>query len=131
MPWFHSRHADERLGPADRRPRLAEFRARPFVAALVTLDDGRTRASLAIVVIGRPRFAAAAAAAAARGAALGFADLVAARARQAAFGALLAPSASALLTSTFADTREQGKALGTFTVIVGRAATTTAGRGWR
>ena len=58
-------------------------------------------------------------ASAAGGAAPGFAVLVAARAVQGAFGALLAPSALALLTTTFSDPRERGKALGIFTAIAG------------
>jgi EmrB/QacA subfamily drug resistance transporter len=53
------------------------------------------------------------------GAAPNFAALVAARAVQGAFGALLAPSALALLTTTFTDTRERGKALGIYTAIAG------------
>ncbi len=58
-------------------------------------------------------------ASAAGGAAPGFAALVAARAVQGAFGALLAPSALALLTTTLTDARERGKALGIFTAIAG------------
>jgi MFS family permease len=38
---------------------------------------------------------------------------------QGAFGALLAPSALAVLTTTFTDARERGKALGIFTAIAG------------
>jgi EmrB/QacA subfamily drug resistance transporter len=53
------------------------------------------------------------------GAAPDFAALVAARAVQGAFGALLAPSALALLTTTFTDARERGKALGVYTAIAG------------
>ncbi len=53
------------------------------------------------------------------GAAPDFAILIAARAVQGAFGALLAPSALALLTTTFADPRERGRALGIFTTITG------------
>jgi len=53
------------------------------------------------------------------GAAPDFGALVAARAVQGAFGALLAPSALALLTTTFTDARERGKALGIFTAIAG------------
>jgi EmrB/QacA subfamily drug resistance transporter len=60
-----------------------------------------------------------AAASAAGGAAPGLALLVAARAAQGAFGALLAPSALALLITTFTDPRERGKALGIFTAIAG------------
>src|SRR5271156_1129425 len=60
-----------------------------------------------------------AAASAAGGAAPSFAALVAARALQGGFGALLAPSALALLTTTFTDPRERGKALGIFTAIAG------------
>jgi EmrB/QacA subfamily drug resistance transporter len=58
-------------------------------------------------------------ASAAGGAAPDFAALVAARAVQGAFGALLAPSALALLTTTFTDPRERGKALGIYTAIAG------------
>jgi EmrB/QacA subfamily drug resistance transporter len=53
------------------------------------------------------------------GAAPDFAVLVGARAVQGAFGALLAPSALALLTTTFSDPRERGRALGIFTAIAG------------
>jgi EmrB/QacA subfamily drug resistance transporter len=58
-------------------------------------------------------------ASAAGGAAPDFGALVAARAVQGAFGALLAPSALALLTTTFTDPRERGKALGIYTAIAG------------
>src|ERR1700678_2811887 len=58
-------------------------------------------------------------ASAAGGAAPGFAALVAARAVQGAVGALLAPSALALLITTFTDPRERGKALGIYTAIAG------------
>ncbi len=58
-------------------------------------------------------------ASAAGGAAPGFAALVAARAVQGAFGALLAPSALALLTTTFGDAKERGRALGIYTAIAG------------
>ena len=58
-------------------------------------------------------------ASAAGGAAPSFATLVAARAVQGAFGALLAPSALALLITTFTDARERGRALGIFTAIAG------------
>jgi EmrB/QacA subfamily drug resistance transporter len=58
-------------------------------------------------------------ASAAGGAASGFAELVAARAVQGAFGALLAPSALALLATTFTDARERGRALGIYTAIAG------------
>ena len=53
------------------------------------------------------------------GAAPDFAALVAARAVQGAFAALLAPSALALLITTFTDIRERGKALGIYTAIAG------------
>jgi EmrB/QacA subfamily drug resistance transporter len=53
------------------------------------------------------------------GAAPDFGALVAARAVQGAFGALLAPSALSLLVTTFTDPRERGKALGIFTAIAG------------
>jgi EmrB/QacA subfamily drug resistance transporter len=58
-------------------------------------------------------------ASAAGGAAQTFAELIAARAVQGAFGALLAPSALALLATTFTDPRERGKALGIYTAIAG------------
>src|ERR1700759_4205564 len=67
-------------------------------------------------VIGLAGFALASAAG---GAAPGFAALVAARAVQGAFGALLAPSALALLTTTFSDAQERGRALGIYTAIAG------------
>src|ERR1700722_14584171 len=58
-------------------------------------------------------------ASAAGGAAPDFVALVVARAVQGAFGALLAPSALALLTTTFTDPRERSKALGIYTAIAG------------
>src|ERR1700735_5091920 len=48
------------------------------------------------------------------GPAVAFEMLVAARARQAAFGAILAPSALGTLVSTFQDPRERGRAFGVF-----------------
>jgi EmrB/QacA subfamily drug resistance transporter len=48
------------------------------------------------------------------GAAVSFAMLVAARALQGAFGAVLAPSALGTLVSTFQDPRERGRAFGVF-----------------
>src|SRR5215471_15699140 len=45
--------------------------------------------------------------------------LVAARACQGAFGALLAPAALSILSTTFSDPRERGKAFGVFGAIVG------------
>jgi EmrB/QacA subfamily drug resistance transporter len=48
------------------------------------------------------------------GAAVSFAMLVAARALQGAFGAILAPSALGTLVSTFRDPRERGRAFGVF-----------------
>ena len=53
------------------------------------------------------------------GAAVNFAMLVAARACQGAFGALLAPSALSLLTVTFTDPKERGKAFGVYGAIAG------------
>jgi EmrB/QacA subfamily drug resistance transporter len=53
------------------------------------------------------------------GAATSFGMLVAARACQGIFGALLAPSALSLLTTTFSDPRERGKAFGVFGAIAG------------
>ena len=60
-----------------------------------------------------------AAASAIGGAAESFGLLVAARAAQGVFGALLAPSALALLTTTFTDPAERGKAFGIFGAIAG------------
>jgi EmrB/QacA subfamily drug resistance transporter len=53
------------------------------------------------------------------GAATSFLMLVVARACQGAFGALLAPSALSLLTTTFTDPKERGKAFGIFGSIAG------------
>ena len=51
------------------------------------------------------------------GASVSFAMLVTARACQGAFAALLVPSALSLLTSTFTEPRERGKAFGVFGAI--------------
>ncbi|MCU1450513.1 MAG: transporter, partial [Acidimicrobiales bacterium] len=51
---------------------------------------------------------------AAAGASIDFVMLVAARAVQGAFAALLAPSALSLLTTTFGDSKDRGKAFGIF-----------------
>src|ERR1700704_6389041 len=56
------------------------------------------------------------------GAAQSFDVLVAARALQGAFGALLAPAALSLLTTTFTDPAERGKAFGIFGAIAGSGA---------
>ena len=56
------------------------------------------------------------------GAAQSFGVLVAARASQGAFGALLAPSALSLLTTTFTDPSERGKAFGIYGAIAGGGA---------
>src|SRR3954454_22647803 len=56
------------------------------------------------------------------GAAQSFGALVAARALQGAFGALLAPSALSLLTTTFTDPGERAKAFGIFGAIAGGGA---------
>jgi EmrB/QacA subfamily drug resistance transporter len=53
------------------------------------------------------------------GAAGSFGMLVAARACQGAFGALLAPAALSLLTTTFEGARDRGKAFGVFGAIAG------------
>jgi EmrB/QacA subfamily drug resistance transporter len=53
------------------------------------------------------------------GAATGFAMLVAGRAIQGAFGALLAPAALSTLTVTFSDPGERGKAFGVYGAIAG------------
>jgi EmrB/QacA subfamily drug resistance transporter len=60
-----------------------------------------------------------AAASAVGGAAQGFEMLIAARALQGAFGALLAPAALALLTTTFTEPAERSKAFGIFGAIAG------------
>jgi EmrB/QacA subfamily drug resistance transporter len=60
-----------------------------------------------------------AAASAAGGAATSFDMLVAARAAQGAFGALLAPAALSILSTTFSDPAERGKAFGVYGAIVG------------
>ena len=53
------------------------------------------------------------------GAAVNFDMLVVARAGQGVFGALLAPAALSLLTTTFTDPAERGKAFGIFGAIAG------------
>ena len=58
-------------------------------------------------------------ASAAGGAATSFGMLVTARACQGAFGALLAPAALSVLTTTFAGTKDRGKAFGVFGAIAG------------
>ncbi len=60
-----------------------------------------------------------AAASAVGGAATSLGMLVAARAAQGAFGALLAPAALSILTTTFSDPKERGKAFGVYGAIVG------------
>jgi EmrB/QacA subfamily drug resistance transporter len=104
------------FGPADREWVITAY-ALAFGGLLVVggrLSDllGRKRT----FVVGLVGFAIASAVG---GAAPDFGALVAARAVQGAFGALLAPSALALLTTTFTDPRERGKALGIFTAIAG------------
>ncbi|MCW2529626.1 MAG: drug resistance transporter, EmrB/QacA subfamily [Pseudonocardiales bacterium] len=56
------------------------------------------------------------------GASVNFGMLVTARAVQGAFGALLAPAVLALLTTTFNDPKERGKAFGIFGGIAGAGA---------
>ncbi len=53
------------------------------------------------------------------GAATSFGMLVAARACQGAFGALLAPGALSILSTTFSEPKERGKAFGVYGAIVG------------
>ncbi len=60
-----------------------------------------------------------AAASAVGGASTSFGMLVACRAAQGAFGALMAPAALSLLTTTFAASRDRGKAFGVFGAIAG------------
>ncbi len=62
-------------------------------------------------IIGLAGFAGASAAG---GAAVNFTMLVTARACQGAFGAMLAPAALSLLTTTFSDPKERGKAFGIY-----------------
>ncbi|TVT17040.1 MFS transporter, partial [Amycolatopsis rhizosphaerae] len=76
---------------------------------------GRKRAFL----IGLAGFAAASAVG---GAANGFEMLVIARAAQGVFGALLAPATLSLLTTTFTDAKERGRAFGIFGAIAGGGA---------
>src|ERR1700722_6870752 len=73
---------------------------------------GRKRA----LIIGLVGFAAASAVG---GASVNFAMLVIARTVQGAFGALLAPSVLALLTTTFTDPDERGRAFGVYGAIAG------------
>ena len=73
---------------------------------------GRKRA----LVIGLVGFAVASAVG---GASVNFAMLVIARSVQGAFGALLAPSVLALLTTTFTDPDERGRAFGIYGAIAG------------
>jgi EmrB/QacA subfamily drug resistance transporter len=63
-----------------------------------------------------------AAASAVGGASVNFGMLVASRAAQGVFGAMLAPAALAVLTTTFTDGRERGKAFGIFGAIAGGGA---------
>jgi EmrB/QacA subfamily drug resistance transporter len=60
-----------------------------------------------------------AAASAVGGAAINFPMLVTARACQGVFAALLAPAALSLLTTTFSDPKDRGKAFGVYGAIVG------------
>lgn len=63
-----------------------------------------------------------AAASAVGGAAVNLGMLVAARAGQGAFGALLAPAALSLVASTFPDPRERARAFGVFGAVMGGGA---------
>jgi EmrB/QacA subfamily drug resistance transporter len=69
-----------------------------------------------MLLIGLAGFAAASALG---GAATGFDILVIARATQGAFGAMLAPAALSLLTTTFADSSDRGKAFGIYGAVAG------------
>src|SRR5215831_6567839 len=89
----------DRPGPADGRPRRDDRDHRAAVGAAGTALLQRGPA------VG--------------GAATSFGTLVAARACQGMFGALLAPSALSLLTTTFSDDRDRGKAFGVFGAIAG------------
>ncbi|GKQ39191.1 MFS transporter [Streptomyces sp. A012304] len=70
----------------------------------------------AALVVGLVGFAGASALA---GAAANFEVLVAGRALQGVFGALLAPTALALLTTTFTDAKERAKAFGIYGAVAG------------
>ena len=72
-----------------------------------------------VCIIGLGGFAAASAVG---GAAQSFEVLVAARALQGVFGALLAPAALSLLTTTFTDADERGRAFGVFGALAGSGA---------
>jgi EmrB/QacA subfamily drug resistance transporter len=74
-------------------------------------DTYGTRRTLQIGIVGF------AIASALGGAAQTTATLIAARALQGAFGALLAPSVLSIITSTFSDVRERGKAFGIYAAI--------------
>jgi EmrB/QacA subfamily drug resistance transporter len=63
-----------------------------------------------------------AAASAVGGASVSFEMLVTARACQGVFAAMLAPAALSLLTTTFSDTKERGKAFGVYGAIAGAGA---------
>jgi EmrB/QacA subfamily drug resistance transporter len=69
-----------------------------------------------VLIIGMIGFAAASAVG---GASNGFAMLVIARAVQGGFGALLAPACLSVLTTTFSDPSERGKAFGIYGAIAG------------
>ena len=56
------------------------------------------------------------------GTAQSFGPLIAARAVQGIFAALLAPAALSLLTTTFTDSQERGKAFGVFGAVAGTGA---------
>lgn len=60
-----------------------------------------------------------AAASAVGGASVNLGMLVAARAAQGAFGALLAPTTLSLISTTFSDTRERGRAFAVFGAVMG------------
>jgi predicted MFS family arabinose efflux permease len=90
---------------------LVEHQPTRIIAAYVEgFRDGRRLTFLAGLI----GFAAASAAG---GAAGSFGTLVVARACQGAFGALLAPAALSLLTVTFRDSKDRGKAFGVFGAI--------------
>src|SRR5215469_16088705 len=63
-----------------------------------------------------------AAASAVGGASVNFAMLVMARAGQGVFAAIMAPSALSILTNTFQDPKDRGKAFGVFGAIAGAGA---------
>ena len=102
----------QRRSPVDRHRVLACLR-QPAPPRRPHRGHGRRKRALIIGLVGF------AAASAIGGASVNFAMLVIARTVQGAFGALLAPSVLALLTTTFTDPDERGRAFGIYGAIAG------------